>query len=178
MSWSNLRLLGICGIWLAAQTGCGGNPEVVSNDHGVDGNGATSGTGGTGGTDSGLIIPTGGDNAGGDGNGQSAYVCGNGELEPGEFCDDGNTADGDGCSGDCKDVNLDYDCSVVGEKCVKVVICGDGVLQGEEQCDDERGRWRRLLRRVPHGRRRLGVRETWEALREGVRLRQRHTRAR
>ncbi len=27
--------------------------------------------------------------------------CGNGELESGEFCDDGNTNDGDGCAHDC-----------------------------------------------------------------------------
>ena len=27
--------------------------------------------------------------------------CGNGVTEPGEFCDDGNTLDGDGCPGDC-----------------------------------------------------------------------------
>ena len=29
-------------------------------------------------------------------------VCGNGALDPGEACDDGNTEDGDGCSGECK----------------------------------------------------------------------------
>jgi hypothetical protein len=28
--------------------------------------------------------------------------CGNGELEDGEICDDGNRVDGDGCEGDCK----------------------------------------------------------------------------
>ena len=28
-------------------------------------------------------------------------VCGNGIVDPGESCDDGNTADGDGCSGRC-----------------------------------------------------------------------------
>ncbi len=28
-------------------------------------------------------------------------VCGNGSVEPGEDCDDGNTSDGDGCSADC-----------------------------------------------------------------------------
>jgi cysteine-rich repeat protein len=28
-------------------------------------------------------------------------VCGNGEIEPGEACDDGNTRDGDGCSAIC-----------------------------------------------------------------------------
>jgi formylglycine-generating enzyme len=29
-------------------------------------------------------------------------LCGNGALDPGEECDDGNTVDGDGCSGECK----------------------------------------------------------------------------
>jgi cysteine-rich repeat protein len=29
-------------------------------------------------------------------------VCGNGEVESGEQCDDGNLYDGDGCSADCK----------------------------------------------------------------------------
>jgi len=30
-----------------------------------------------------------------------ASVCGNGVVEPGEDCDDGNTASGDGCAADC-----------------------------------------------------------------------------
>ena len=30
-----------------------------------------------------------------------ASVCGNGVIEPGETCDDGNTVDGDGCPGAC-----------------------------------------------------------------------------
>lgn len=72
----------------------------------------------------------------GEGGAPPIAVCGNGLLEPGEVCDDGNTADDDGCSGDCADVDLDYDCSKIGEECVRVVICGDGVLQGEEACDD------------------------------------------
>jgi len=29
-------------------------------------------------------------------------VCGNGTLDAGEQCDDGNTADGDGCSATCQ----------------------------------------------------------------------------
>ena len=35
------------------------------------------------------------------GDGLSNAVCGNGILETGEFCDDGNTAGGDGCAADC-----------------------------------------------------------------------------
>ncbi|MBR9701204.1 hypothetical protein GOV11_05050 [Candidatus Woesearchaeota archaeon] len=49
------------------------------------------------------------------------YACGNGNLDPGEECDDGNTNSEDGCSSSCVD---EY--------------CGDGVLQqglGEE-CED------------------------------------------
>ncbi|MBI2233027.1 MAG: hypothetical protein HYU56_03845 [Candidatus Aenigmarchaeota archaeon] len=34
--------------------------------------------------------------------GQSAYICGNGELEVGEDCDDGNTEDGDSCPANCQ----------------------------------------------------------------------------
>jgi cysteine-rich repeat protein len=33
--------------------------------------------------------------------GMSPAVCGNGQLEPGEDCDDGNARGGDGCSADC-----------------------------------------------------------------------------
>ncbi len=50
-------------------------------------------------------------------------VCGNGNVEPPEQCDDGNMVDGDGCNNDCT-------VSAV------VVVCGDGKKQGNEQCDD------------------------------------------
>ena len=48
-------------------------------------------------------------------------VCGNAEIERDEACDDGNTADGDGCNASC-----------VAE------ICGDSVVNnnGTETCDD------------------------------------------
>jgi cysteine-rich repeat protein len=49
-------------------------------------------------------------------------TCGDGLLEPGEACDDGNTLDGDGCS---------RSCSVEG-----TARCGDGVLDAGEGCDD------------------------------------------
>ena len=46
--------------------------------------------------------------------------CGDGILDPGEECDDGNNVDGDGCSADC---------TIEG-------FCGDGVLDPGEECDD------------------------------------------
>jgi cysteine-rich repeat protein len=47
-------------------------------------------------------------------------ACGNHRIEPGEECDDGNTADCDGCSASCR---LESG-------------CGDGARCGAEQCDD------------------------------------------
>jgi len=42
-----------------------------------------------------------GDDQGSGADGGGDAVCGNGALEAGEQCDDGNTADGDGCDGQC-----------------------------------------------------------------------------
>jgi len=50
----------------------------------------------------------------------STAVCGNGVIEPGEECDDGNSDNCDGCSNDC----------------TLVTGCGDGVVCGNEECDD------------------------------------------
>jgi cysteine-rich repeat protein len=51
--------------------------------------------------------------------------CGDGNLDAGEECDDGNNVDGDGCSATC---------------CVEYVppppCCGDGNLDAGEECDD------------------------------------------
>ena len=49
-------------------------------------------------------------------------VCGNGTLDPGEQCDDGNMAGGDGCENDCT--------TTPGAE------CGDGEVDPGEQCDD------------------------------------------
>lgn len=49
--------------------------------------------------------------------------CGNGAVEPGEQCDDGNYADNDGCAVDCVDED-------------GTPTCGNGVLEGSEACDD------------------------------------------
>ncbi|MCB9506749.1 MAG: hypothetical protein H6697_03660, partial [Myxococcales bacterium] len=47
--------------------------------------------------------------------------CGNGFVEAGEACDDGNTADGDGCSATCE---------LEGGG-----ACGDGTVDAGEDCD-------------------------------------------
>ena len=45
--------------------------------------------------------------------------CGNGVVDPGEQCDDGNLVAGDGCSASCR-----------------LEACGNGILDPGEQCDD------------------------------------------
>ena len=51
-------------------------------------------------------------------------VCGDGMLDPMESCDDGNTVDGDGCTGTCH----------------RESFCGDGVTDMGEVCDDMNNR--------------------------------------
>lgn len=60
-------------------------------------------------------------------------VCGDGDLNPGEQCDDGNPRDGDGCSAVCRSEE-GWNCSVPGVACT--TICGDGIRVGGEACDD------------------------------------------
>lgn len=47
--------------------------------------------------------------------------CGDGTVDPGEDCDDGNTVDGDGCAADCT---------------AEPFFCGDGNVDPGEECDD------------------------------------------
>ena len=47
-------------------------------------------------------------------------TCGNGVVDDGEVCDDGNQRSGDGCRADC----------------LKAEVCGDGVVDPQELCDD------------------------------------------
>src|SRR5436190_1039490 len=51
-------------------------------------------------------------------------VCGDGAVDAGEECDDGNTANGDGCESDCK-------------LPVQNGFCGDGTVDANEACDDD-----------------------------------------
>ncbi len=48
--------------------------------------------------------------------------CGDGvvDVQHGEVCDDHNTTSGDGCTADCK----------------KIEVCGDGIVDANEECDD------------------------------------------
>ncbi|HVV81437.1 MAG TPA: DUF4215 domain-containing protein [Kofleriaceae bacterium] len=80
----------------------------------------------------------------------SSPVCGNGTMETGEQCDDGNTMAGDGCSPTCKTevcgngvMDPDEECDdgnqVDGDGCdtnCKDSGCGNGVMDPSEQCDD------------------------------------------
>ncbi|HBU47003.1 MAG TPA: hypothetical protein DEB46_01710, partial [Myxococcales bacterium] len=48
--------------------------------------------------------------------------CGNGRVEPGEACDDGNRRSGDGCSAACREETPS--------------VCGNGEVEPQEGCDD------------------------------------------
>ncbi len=80
-------------------------------------------------------------------------LCGNGSVDLGEACDDGNNVDGDYCSHDCKTVTGSCGDSIVqpNEVCDQGPLngtgycndtcdglqgsCGDGVIQAGEECD-------------------------------------------
>jgi cysteine-rich repeat protein len=80
--------------------------------------------------------------------------CGNGVVESGEECDDGNPTANDGCNADCR-----FDAAIcgnavfnVGEECddgnlvggdgcdagcrLEPAVCGNGILESGEECDD------------------------------------------
>jgi cysteine-rich repeat protein len=79
-------------------------------------------------------------------------ICGNGLVDPGEECDDGNNTDGDGCDSTCMsepfcgDGNLDegegcddgnnIDGDGCSAACTVESFCGDGFLDEGEYCDD------------------------------------------
>lgn len=56
-------------------------------------------------------------------------------IEGSEECDDGNVNERDGCTANCK-VDCGWHCPVVGKPCVWTT-CGNGVLNGDEECDSE-----------------------------------------
>lgn len=115
--------------------GCSSSPAVLGDDESAGGATGSDGSGGTENTDT-ISIDDDPARTPDEPDPVDPAVCGNGELEPGELCDDGNTEGGDGCSGDCTKQNPEFDCSVPGQACVDTVVCGNGVLEGDEVCDD------------------------------------------
>ncbi|TKD07341.1 myxococcus cysteine-rich repeat containing protein [Polyangium fumosum] len=79
---------------LGGQGGSGGGGAGGSG--GAGGAGGQGGAGGMGGAGNG-----GAGNGGAGGQGGASFVCGNGVIEPGETCDDGNAMPADGCSSQC-----------------------------------------------------------------------------
>jgi fibro-slime domain-containing protein len=127
---------------IASVPACGGNGSsnsaggfMPSGSTGMGGGGPTS-------TASGFVGSTGshttgsGTAGGGGAGGIDTTGCGDGIIEPGEICDDGNNMSGDGCSADCKTIEQDYACPTPGQPCVSTVVCGDGKVTGTETCDD------------------------------------------
>jgi len=76
--------------------------------------------------------------------------CGNGFLDIGEQCDDGNSVNGDGCNSQCHIEICGNGVVDLGEQCddgntnnsdtctntCKIGSCGDGIIQIGEQCDE------------------------------------------
>ncbi len=69
-------------------------------------------------------------------------VCGDGKVEAPEQCDDGNTTSGDGCEADCTTPGTGGgggggDDGGAGGGGGVMAVCGNGVVEGFEDCDDQ-----------------------------------------
>jgi len=84
---------------------------------------------------------------------EDPVTCGNGMLDAGEACDDGNAIDGDGCQADCvlprcgdgivdPGEGCDDGNAIDGDGCqadCSLPSCGDGIVDPGEHCDDGNG---------------------------------------
>jgi len=71
-------------------------------------------------------------------------ICGNNIVEQGEWCDDGNNVNGDGCSalcilefcGDmiCNNYETPFNCPCDCGNCPVLEFCGDGICNNDETC--------------------------------------------
>ena len=111
-----------------------GDPATASGDGDGDGDGTTTGdddgesesTGDGDGDGDGDASGDGDGDTSGDGDGDNTgdgdgdgELCGNGMVDPGEACDDGNQDNTDDCTSACE-----------------LATCGDGFIQDGEECDD------------------------------------------
>lgn len=74
--------------------------------------------------------------------------CGNGDIEGDEYCDDGNVDDMDTCATNCTlgndEVCTDSDacfsthCDPIEDTCESLMVCGNGLVEPGEGCDDGR----------------------------------------
>lgn len=64
-------------------------------------------------------------------------ICGDGDDEGAEQCDDGSTAPGDGCSADCL-IESGYQCNTAQTPniCTPASLCGNEQVDSGEECDD------------------------------------------
>ncbi len=131
---------------VASGLGCGGGGSEPGRTllFGGEGGGGASGGGASGGSDpfTGVNFnePDPGEGrcegCGPDAGAGAGSLCGNGALDEGEQCDDGNAQPGDGCSGLCN-LEPNFECSEAGAECQSTIVCGDGVVAGgAESCDD------------------------------------------
>jgi large repetitive protein len=99
---------------------------VDSGAREADGGRALDTAGEKGGTDSGLTVAP------------WKLTCGNGVIDPGESCDDGNRRPGDGCEQDCCQEFNFMCCDNLGcwVSAHRPCHCGDGFVEPGEQCDD------------------------------------------
>ena len=74
---------------------------------------------------------------------ETPAVCGDGVVGGDEACDDGNVVNGDGCDANCA---AEFPCQIIDDCnagqacvagfCVDAGVCGNGILEGAETCDD------------------------------------------
>ena len=116
------------GAGASASGGASGVGPSIGGSLGVNAGGLGGdlfgGSGGTAGT------------SGGAGGAPDVAGCGDGIVQVGEACDDGNSDASDGCAADCSALDADFACPTPGEACVSTVQCGDGHITGAELCDD------------------------------------------
>ena len=143
-----------------------GNKRIEAGENCDDGNSnAGDGCSGSCQVEGGYVCPVPGSPC------KPAPRCGDGVVQGtlSEVCDDGNQKDGDGCSADCKSKGDGCICSP-GQLCkCPTVKCGNGTIEGDEECDDGNSTPERRLHRQLQGRAGLCLSLLQRALRARLR---------